>query len=839
MRTLLLLIVLATLAVLAVLPITSSAYAQTISSFGYKILPEKILENSEGIIQVYEFENDLIMPYKIEDLKVTSSNTEIIQIIDIEENENGFISNVRIKAMNPGTANIAIASHGFYSLDFPITVYTNNNFPAQILMKLTPNDFPIDGPKNGFIGIELATTDGLPTKANEDIKVSISTPNTNVLELQSNEVIIKKGDYYIIEEFTIINPGDALVFAEVSGMKRVSDIVHVRKPNGPLTVQLYTYPSIVNSDVISRGYAIVQLQDAESIPVLAVKDIFVQIQVSNPDAEINTSSDYEELQFSDRKIVIKKGTYWAYTSFSPRPTQDEIIIDVDISTEDYRARGGSVMILKKVALVGNGPTNFELLPVLATGKRELIGVVYLMTEDDVPVLAGKDLTINFDTSNNQALTIEDTIIKMGESVGLVFGQVGVIVPPPEKPLELTALTTNEEITRVTHTTFGANEDDVELVIEQLIPQLLVETEAPFIAYTLETGSDDGGNVEETTSSDEEEDGRLGITYFIDDMILTFTANEFIEIDPQIIKRGQSYVKLNINLIKPGLTDLVAHAGGYDSITPIKNISTKPAEMYLVYLETMLPHTSNNVAIQVLDSRGNPVYANNDIKIKLVSNNEEIIEVPDTIIIKKDDYHAIFVITSKNEGNVELATLSANLPLAKFDITVQGILPVLSVESRDYIKPNDQFDFIVTAEYLEEPLEGMYVEWEVSGAEIKKMDTLTDDLGKATITMLPDTVYKNVKVEAQVSGVGISKGTISKTIGILQLEIAEGEKRVENGFSIPGLDGVNLLYLIIPIVAGVGVIIIKKTSILDGFTEKLNIEERLDEIKEKMSEFRNK
>jgi len=654
-----------------------------------------------------------------------------------------------------------------------------------------------------------------------------------------NEVIIKKGDYYIIEEFTIINPGDALVFAEVSGMKRVSDIVHVRKPNGPLTVQLYTYPSIVNSDVISRGYAIVQLQDAESIPVLAVKDIFVQIQVSNPDAEINTSSDYEELQFSDRKIVIKKGTYWAYTSFSPRPTQDEIIIDVDISTEDYRARGSSVMILKKVALVGNGPTNFELLPVLATGKRELIGVVYLMTEDDVPVLAGKDLTINFDTSNNQALTIEDTIIKMGESVGLVFGQVGVIVPPPEKPLELTALTTNEEITRVTHTTFGANEDDVELVIEQLIPQLLVETEVPFIAYTLETGSDDGGNVEETTSSDEEEDGRLGITYFIDDMILTFTANEFIEIDPQIIKRGQSYVKLNVNLIKPGLTDLVAHAGGLDSITPIKNISTKPAEMYLVYLETMLPHTSNNVAIQVLDSMGNPVYANNDIKIKLVSNNEEIIEVPDTIIIKKDDYHAIFVITSKNEGNVELATLSANLPLAKFDITVQGILPVLSVESRDYIKPNDQFDFIVTAEYLEEPLEGMYVEWEVSGAEIKKMDTLTDDLGKATITMLPDTVYKNVKVEAQVSGVGISKGTISKTIGILQLEIAEGEKRVENGFSIPGLNGVNLLYLIIPIVAGVGVIIIKKTSILDGFTEKLNIEERLDEIKEKMSEFRNK
>jgi len=821
--------------VLVVLPITSSAYAQTISSFGYKILPEKILENSEGIIQVYEFENDLIMPNKIENLKVTSSNTEIIQIIDIEENENGFISNVKIKAINPGTTNIAIASHGFYSFDFPITVYTNNNFPAQILMKLTPNDFPVDGPKKGFIGIELATTDGLPTKANEDIKVSISTPNTDVLELQSNEVIIKKGDYYTIEEFTIRNPGDALVFAETSGMKRISDIVHVRKPNGPLTVQLYTYPSTVNSDVTSSGYAIVQLQDKDAIPVLAVEDIFVQIQVSNPDAEINTSTDYDELHFSDRKIVIKKGTYWAYTSFSPRPTQNEITLDVDISTEDYRARGGSIKILREPPIVGTGPTNFEILPILATGKRELIGVVSLMTEDVIPVLASKDLSINFDTSNNQALTIENVIIKMGNSVGLVFGQVGVIVPPPEKPLELTALTTNEEITRVTHTTFGASEDDVQLVIEQLIPQLLVDTEVPFIAYTLETASEVEEGEEETTSSDEEEDGRLGITYFIDDMVLTFAANEFIEIDPQIIKRSQSYAELNANLIKPGLTDLVAQAGGFTSTTPINNISTKPSEIHLIYLETMLPHTSNNVAIQVLDSQGNPVYANNDIKIKLVSNDEEIIEVPDTIIIKKDEYHAIFDITSKNEGDVELATLSADLPLAKFDMKVQGILPVLSVESRDYTKPNDQFDFIVTAEYFGEPLEGMYVEWEVSGAEIKKKDILTDDLGKATITMLPDIDYENVEVEAQVSGVGISEATISKTVGILQPEIVE----VENGFSIPGLDGANLLYLIIPIVAGAGAIIIKKTNILDGFTEKLNIEERLDEIKEKMSEFRNK
>nr|NIU86366.1 hypothetical protein [Nitrosopumilaceae archaeon]NIV65095.1 hypothetical protein [Nitrosopumilaceae archaeon] len=49
-----------------------------------------------------------------------------------------------------------------------MTIYTNNNHPTQILLKTTPNDFPVDGPKFGYIGIELATSGGLPTTSNQD-----------------------------------------------------------------------------------------------------------------------------------------------------------------------------------------------------------------------------------------------------------------------------------------------------------------------------------------------------------------------------------------------------------------------------------------------------------------------------------------------------------------------------------------------------------------------------------------------------------------------------------------------------------------------------------------------
>jgi len=116
------------LAVLVMLSLTTVAYAQTLGTFSYTVLPEKILEHSEGIIQVYELSDGIMHSSQIEDLKVRSSDTSIIQIIETEKDENEFITNVRIKSLKPGTATIAVISTGFSSLEFPLTVYANNIF---------------------------------------------------------------------------------------------------------------------------------------------------------------------------------------------------------------------------------------------------------------------------------------------------------------------------------------------------------------------------------------------------------------------------------------------------------------------------------------------------------------------------------------------------------------------------------------------------------------------------------------------------------------------------------------------------------------------------------------
>ena len=200
------------------------AQAQTTSEFGYQLHPEKLLENTDGILQVFVTSNEMMVPKQIDGLKAISSDNAIIQILSVEDGNNEFIKNIMIKARKPGMATIALAAPSFSSKEILFEVFNNNNYPTQLLMKITPKVFPIDGPRFGYITLEMGTTGGLPTLTSEDRIIHLDTPNKDIIKLKNSEVIISSGEYYTITEFEIIGSGDAIIFAETEGMKKISDI---------------------------------------------------------------------------------------------------------------------------------------------------------------------------------------------------------------------------------------------------------------------------------------------------------------------------------------------------------------------------------------------------------------------------------------------------------------------------------------------------------------------------------------------------------------------------------------------------------------------------------------
>lgn len=839
-------------------------YAQTTAEFGYQLHPEKLLENTVGTLQIFVTSNEMMVPRTINDLKVISSDNSIIQVIGIEENNNGYTKNVQIKAIKPGITNIALAAPGFSSKEITLEVFNNNNHPTQILMKITPNDFPIDGPKFGYVTVELGTTGGLPTIAPDDITIHLETPNEDVINLKNQELIIKKGEYFAITEFDIINSGDAIIFAGAENMKKVSEFVHIRKPIDPLSLNLLVIPEHYSNSG-SKGYAIVQLIDGEGIPVKAEKDISMKLGVENPNVSVNTSHDFEEIQFSNKELIIKKGEYTAYTTFTPRPDLGEFTEDTAqtfnmfISTNDYLTTGDSFTVTydQVGGLEGEGPSFTTALPFLTTGEEEIIAVTYFETDIEisrqtgssvlgtssrelvtvtVPVTAKQDYPINFASSESDVVDPINPIMKKGENIVLVFGDTGTVAPDDSV---LFYITDNEGVKTVTGDPRGSTENDLNLIVEPLIPVILSENEFPVLVYLSDNTATETTETETTeteTTDSEGEDARLGVTPFIKDSVLTLTANDYVDSEPKTIKKNQPYALLNLLTKEVGTNELSFQVDKFEGTMTMTSHTTEPAEMHLSFAKNLLANTESLATMQLLDSVGNPVYAKKDILIKIVSNDESVLKIPEEITIKKGEYFNTFELESKNEGVIELSLLSEDMPLSKYDINIVDISPVISLDLLGGLNWNERIEakLSVTIPEIETSLNGFKVEWVAEGGEVLNKEDTTNSEGIATLNILAND-KETVTVTATVSGNGLSSSTVSKTAQILNMPV-ETPQEANQGFSI---DNSNMIYIIIPVAIGAVLFILKRTERLDTITEKLGIAEKFESIKEKITNIRNR
>ncbi len=856
-----------------------SAYAD--SEFVFKLLPGKLLEYTDGTIQVFVESGGLMVPTKIIGLKTSSTDTSIVKIVEIEP-ANDYITNIQIQALKPGTANIVLAAPGFMSQEIPITVFNNNNFPTQIQMKITPNDFPVDGPRHGFIGIELLTTSGLPSKADNDTLIKFSTPNTDMLELKETEVLIKKGEYFAINEFNVLSSGEPIIFAETEGMKRISQFINIQEAAEPYKIQVYTFPSTFTSYSNPTAFLIIQLQDNDSIPIVTEKDIHVSITATNPDSSINTSGDFKEVLFSDDALVIKSGSYWAATSFTLRPDLGDFTesdfqeYTISVSTDDYISTSTKITVIherigdgdtgqvKGGILVGDGPAIFSQVPFLTTGKNELIGVVYLEAtvpivdkldylqpgsstvfasisgEATLPVMTGKDLELNIASSSLNTVNVVNPIIGKGENSVLVFGNTGTVAPK-DCSIEF-YLTDNEGVSTIIGDPYGPVKDSLSLTFESLIPKVLAETNFPIIGYLMESSSSSDGST--CYSGDADESGRFGVSQFTEDTVLTFSADEYIEIDSAIVKQNQPFVLLDAKSNKIGSSTLQIRGSGLATSFTIQSHTTDPTSFALTFPSTTLPGTSALLALQVLDSGGNPVYAKEDIEITLVSNNESVIEIPDSLVIQKDDYRIIFEINTKAEGSSEIALLSEDLPLAKFDLNVKGITPILNMQIAGSGLVGESMTATLTVSYpgISASAEGMDVKWTVSGAEVLHQRSVTDGDGKVIIEIISHNP-STAKIQASVSGIGISTG---QSAASYSFEHPEGYVEIveSDNFGIGGLviERSQLIYIIVPGALAGTFLFLKRTNRLGGITERLplgGLGEKFDDVKEKISEMRDR
>ncbi|HEV2193485.1 MAG TPA: hypothetical protein VGR54_07715 [Nitrosopumilaceae archaeon] len=804
---------------------STGAYGQTPSELGYRFLPSKIVQNTDAVMQVYA--KGTSIPRNIDNLIATSSDSSIIQISSVEKDQSGLITVVNIKALNPGITNIDLAAPGFASQEVPVTVYGDNKVPTKLLIKTTPNSFSTIGAEKGYIAVELANDAGTPIKARQDTSITLSTTDSNIVNLQNTELTIKTGEYFAIVQFEVKKDGTAQISASAASMATVSSAVTVGTVATPKTIQLYVFPKILNSQQNSYGYVVAQLQQG-GIPVLATEDITLPVQVTNASGITmkNTSGENPTVSAS-APIVIKKGSYWGYTQISVTAGTTGKW-NVGLTAKGYLISPLVPITTTKGPLLDDHTAVLDLLPVLATGQKELIGVMHL--EDDSisppnPVTANNDLQIEVDSSDPNTLSIDKVKMDKGTGSALVFGKVGNTVPvqpalhvvtigPPTVPQTYTSSVT------------VPTSNSLALVANPLVPAILTDNDFPLALYITKIGA---------------------IDYFQKDLYSFTSPKDIFQTESKTLPQGESIVLLNSKSLKAGSSTITVSAGDLVTTLSINSLSSKPATVSIAYPDKILSNFKNTFSIQLLDSQANPVFLEDDTQFKLVSSDPTILSVPDSVTIKKGSYYQLFDAEASKSGTTELAVLTSNLPLAKFNIGVTSLTPAISISSNDYVDRNVIFSATINAQYLGAHLNGMKVDWNVKGATIQNMDSVTDKDGNAKITLLSQDP-KTIDLEASVSGGAFAVTTASKTINVnLPLGSTSSSNTPSNttpnttNTTAFSLFGVNPMLIVIPVAAAAagGIIILKKKNMLDGITEKINFMEKISELKERITQSREK
>ena len=797
---LLLLLIIATI-------VTPNVNGQEPKNFGYKLMPEKLVEGTEGILQVYGLQKNIPIPDTIDNLIVTSSDQNIVQILELFTNIDTSITSVKLRAIDSGTADIAIAAPGFVSEEFSITVYDIKQGEQQLLVKTIPDTFTINGPTKGYFSVELADIDSNPTLAKQDTLISITASNSEIVSLFQNEIIIKEGEYFAIGEFQVNKSGEVTIYADNSNTESGSSKITVftssddDSDDDNYTIQLYVIPEKISNFATSSTFAIVQLQGSDGSPIKATNTIPVSLKIDHAKSIFNDKRT-NEISTVD-SLIIPPGSSTGYAKLSVKAGVEETY-NVSISAEDYLVSDSVEFQTVMTPDVNEPLTKFETIPLLASGSEQLIGVLYPADTNGVSLINLQTVESEINSSDRDALTISNDRMEKGSGAKLIYGKLGETIVD-----RLVVTVTGEDTETVFPIVYGPERTELELVSEPLISKVMPGTEFPMMVYLTEV---DGAS-----------------WYFPDTSNVVMGPNEYVKTSVQTISEGQSLILLKSQSLKEGKTTLDFEANEFTTTLDLDTGISKPAKIELAYPDHLLSGMKNTLSLQILDSEGNPIFANKDIEFRMASN-DNTMKIPETVIIKKGTYNSFFDIIPEQTVETEISILASDFPLSKFNLNTVETNPSLIISTVNSIAAGELFDLVLDAKVLDVPLSNVEINWDVQGAQIQEISKITDDNGKIKLSLIAEDA-ETITVRATTSE--FDQITASKEIKITSSgETGQGVVETEKNV----LED-NMVLILIPGVVIGSSILLRKRSLLEPISDRFPIVEsflnRFDEIFERL------
>jgi hypothetical protein len=202
--------------------------------------------------------------------------------------------------------------------------------------------------------------------------------------------------------------------------------------------------------------------------------------------------------------------------------------------------------------------------------------------------------------------------------------------------------------------------------------------------------------------------------------------------------------------------------------------------------------------QLSDSKGDPIFANTDVVIDVISNDESILKFEEQIKIKRGESFTIVDATPTDVGSVELALLATGFPLTTEIITIDDLKPQVKFQENTMVDANSIIDSAILVTFDGLPMRNIPVSWDVIDGTIQAEDSVTGNDGIAKIIV--QSGIDPIKISAKVTSDFLPPSNALQTIKVNTTGIIEPEP--EYSFDILGKDVFILIVPTIAIVAGV-------------------------------------
>ncbi|KAF6247793.1 hypothetical protein C6990_01875 [Nitrosopumilus sp. b3] len=742
----------------------------------YDLLPKKIHENDVVTLEVYNSHGEQVSLEKIQNLKVESLDKSVIDVIDLEK-KHSYKTIVKLKAYGEGETILYVFTEGSKSLEIPIEVY-GNNIPNKLSLNLFPDVFEIGENNQGILSVLLTDDSGIPTRADKDYLIKLSTSKPGVVSFSESNIFIPQGEFETKQTFRVDKEGVITISAK-SGDLESSELLTVEESTEK-EIQIYVIPKDISSSNTSSGHLIAQLFSEGSL-IKATEDItlYFEIESSTDSETINTSTDANSIN-PKGYFQIKKGQTYGHELFSIQKGETDSYT-ITVTSQNPLIIVEDTFDTIDVELYGNKNVKFEPLAVLSDGSRQLIGVIYLEDENGHPVTADRDIVVPFTTSD-KSISIENSIIKKGFESSLVYGNMGYFVPTDS---DIAPNIPNAEV--VTLDIHGYEEDSVSLKTFVSTDHFLKGEQHWILVYM------------------ESSDGLFQIP--LEQQIEISNSDIFI-VDTENIQTYPYFTLIPITAIDSGDEDLVINIDNFETSISLSSISSKPDSLILDYPEKLFNGVKDTFVLQILDSQSLPVKIDYGVDVKIFSSDRSILDFPKNVTLSHQSSFIQLDLTPKSSGTVEVTFISEGLPILTEEIEIEEITPTLEITSADIVEAGDSFLVSIIAKQNGLPLQNAPVIWEFEGGFATISDGSTGPTGEAMASII-STSGESVKILASING-PIQSAFASKIVKVNATTMSITEES-DDTFKKPDVGGFDPILILVPAIIIGMVLYMKKKS----------------------------